>query len=210
MQIGIWGVTGGVGSNLAQVALEKNHRVVGIARNPAKVKIQHPNLIVKSSSSTDIDAMTKALKGCDVAVSTIGGGGFGQMRKPTSVYSDSAKTMLAAMRANGMDRIIAVTAGGIVEQDDWPWYYRNIVHPMLKEMYNDMHRMEDTIKSASVRHLFVRPVGLTDGNRTGIYRTREELTPPKGARISRADVADYILKRIEADDYTSGGIVIAY
>lgn len=210
MRIAIVGVTGGVGSALAQQALAQHHEVVGVARRPEAVSLSHPRLHLKAGSAEQAASLAAALPGCDVVVSAVGTGGLLQARKPTTLYSTLAESLLPAMQAGGVERVIAVTAGGIVESPDWPWFYRLIIHPMLREMYVDMNRMEQRIRQAGVRHLFVRPVRLIPGRRRRRYRIEPERTPPKGFLISRADVADYILRRIEADDYVSGGVGIAY
>ena len=114
------------------------------------------------------------------------------------------------MKDAGVNKLVAVSAGGINPDKDWPFVYKFIIHRMLNEMYVDMHRMEDIVKASGLKHLFVRPVRLVQGGMTGKYRTAIEVTPPKGMNISFGDVAHYMFSRIEADDYQSGGVGIGY
>jgi hypothetical protein len=53
-------------------------------------------------------------------------------------------------------------------------------------------------------------MGLTDGPRTGRYRVVVEGLPQGGTRISRADVADFMLKHISSDEYVHKVPAIAY
>jgi putative NADH-flavin reductase len=209
MRLAILGITGGVGMELARQALDKGHPVVGVSRHPDAFALRHPQLTMKAGAAEDEASIVAALAGCEVAVSAVGSGGLLQARKPTTLYSRTARSILAAGKAHGFSRVVCVTAGGIVERADWPFVYRRIIHPMLRNMYGDMKRMEDAIRSAGVRFLFARPAALADGPRTGKYRTEVDVTPAGGRRIRRADVADYVLGRIEADDYRADAIGLA-
>jgi putative NADH-flavin reductase len=210
MQITVLGVSGGVGGQFTKLALQKGHQVIGVTRHPESVTLAHPGLKVVRGDVSDPDSLISALQGSRAAVCAVGSGGLLQARKPTRLYSTTARTLLTAMETNGVSRLLAVTAGGIVPNKDWPWFYRLLIHPMLREMYADMHRMEDLIKVTAIRHLFIRPVRLVAGEPTGKYRVANEITPAGGFLIRQGDVADYLVKRLEADDYQSGGIGIAY
>lgn len=59
-----------------------------------------------------------------------------------------------------------------------------------------MARMEQAVRCSSLAYTIVRPGYLTNGPQTGVYRTRVELTPSGGWRVSRADLADYMLKAL--------------
>ena len=53
-------------------------------------------------------------------------------------------------------------------------------------------------------------MSLTEGNFTGVYRETEEGIPDNGKNISRADVADFLLKAIQDDKYIGKSIGLAY
>jgi putative NADH-flavin reductase len=53
----------------------------------------------------------------------------------------------------------------------------------------------------------VRPSGLTDTPRTGTYQAGENILA-KTSRISRADVADLILKEVGQDTLTGKAVTI--
>jgi putative NADH-flavin reductase len=53
-------------------------------------------------------------------------------------------------------------------------------------------------------------VDLTDGARTGEYRVAEHGLPHGGTRISRRDVADFMLKQLDRDEYVHKVPAIAY
>ena len=61
----------------------------------------------------------------------------------------------------------------------------------------DKNREEEIIKASGINWLIVRPAGLTNGKRTGKYRVINDLTGVTARRISRLDVADFILSQIK-------------
>jgi putative NADH-flavin reductase len=61
--------------------------------------------------------------------------------------------------------------------------------------------MEREIENSGLVWTIVRPVRLTDGPRTGLYRVGERFIPENGRNISRADVADFMVRAI-ADERT--------
>lgn len=210
MQITVLGVSGGVGGQFTKLALQKGHTVIGVTRHPDRMPLAHPQLTVVRGDVSDQSSITSAVNGSQVVVSAVGSGNLLQARKPTTLYSTTARVLLEAMQAKGVSRLLAVTAGGVVPSKHWPWFYRLIIHPILHEMYVDMQRMEDLIKGTKIRHLFIRPVRLTPGEPTRKYRVEDEITPAGGFLIRQGDVADYMLKRLEADDFLSGGVGISY
>ena len=69
---------------------------------------------------------------------------------------------------------------------------------LLKTIYEDKDREEVTIKASNADWLIVRPGMLTNGPRTGKYRVLNDLSGVTAGKISRADVADFILRELAA------------
>ena len=55
----------------------------------------------------------------------------------------------------------------------------------------------------------VRPLRLNNKPKTGKYRISNGILPPKGVNISRADVADLMLKLMTLNDYIREYVTIA-
>lgn len=80
---------------------------------------------------------------------------------------------------------------------------------LLKRAYDDKSAQEELIEASDLDWLIVRPGVLTNGSASGKYRV---LTKPAywcNGIISRADVADFIVQRIEAGADLPGIIRIA-
>jgi uncharacterized protein YbjT (DUF2867 family) len=57
------------------------------------------------------------------------------------------------------------------------------------------------VKASNIDWLIVRPGFLTNGPHTGEYQAIENLAGVTAGKISRADVADFILKQLASPTY---------
>ena len=63
-------------------------------------------------------------------------------------------------------------------------------------MYDDKDREEAIIKASNANWIIVRPGMLTNGAHTGKYRVLTDMRNVTAGKISRADVADFILQQL--------------
>jgi uncharacterized protein YbjT (DUF2867 family) len=79
-------------------------------------------------------------------------------------------------------------------------FLRTVAYPVLKAalrgVYADLARMEDVLRDSDLDWTSVRPVRLTDGPLTGRYRTALGRNVRHGMIVSRADVADCMLRSV--------------
>jgi putative NADH-flavin reductase len=69
-----------------------------------------------------------------------------------------------------------------------------ILRGLLRHPWADMRRMEDIVRDSDLDWTIMRPPMLTDGRGTGSYRTAVDRNVRGGIRVSRADLADGILR----------------
>jgi putative NADH-flavin reductase len=77
-----------------------------------------------------------------------------------------------------------------------------IVPFMLHRAFADHDIQENYIKESQLDWIIVRPVAITDGERTGSYHhgfTADNKTVTN--KISRADTADFMLKQLADNNY---------
>jgi putative NADH-flavin reductase len=77
-------------------------------------------------------------------------------------------------------------------------------------VYADMKLMENKLKSSNLNYTVVRAPKLTDGKKTGKYREVTQQPLRKIPTISRADLADYMLKSINEPKSYQSIIEVAY
>lgn len=112
---------------------------------------------------------------------------------PATVCTDGATSILRAMESTGVRRIVALSAHGAAESHDASLFIR-FVRSVIAEKMRDKDAMEAAIRNSGVDWTIVRPPALTNGKRTENYRFGPELQLGWLSRISRADVADFILR----------------
>ncbi len=209
MYLLIFGPTGGTGQQLVKQALEQGHRVKAFARTPEKLRIQHPNLTVIKGDVMDFDAVYKAARGPEAALSALG------TRKLTKsrILSDGTSNIIRAMRLQIGRRFVCESSLGVGDsRDQMPWYFKYIAEPIfLRNIFTDKMDQEALIRVSGLDWVIVRPAILTNGPRTGVYRHGFGVDDRTIAcRISRADVADFMLKQLTDDTYLRQTVGISY
>ncbi len=196
MKILIIGATRGVGKALLEIALEDNCDVTVLARIPEKIEISHPQLRVVKGDALDAKSIEAVAEGQEAICSCIG---VPITFKSVDLFSKAARNILVAVKQNPGQKYIAVTGIGAGESKGHGGFlYDKIFKPLLlKNIYADKDREEEIIKGSGVDWMIVRPAGLTNGKRTGQYHIFNDLKGVTSKRISRLDVADFILKQLK-------------
>ena len=115
--------------------------------------------------------------------------------KAVDLFSVAAANLVKVVGQQPTLKLIAVTGIGAGDSKGHGGFlYDRIFKPLfLKSIYEDKDREEEIIATGDIDWLIVRPAGLTNGPRTGNYRIINDLEGTTAKRISRRDVADFIL-----------------
>lgn len=206
MNLLIFGATGGTGKELLRQALDQNHRVTALVRNPDSVVVSHPNLTIVKGDIADFSSLLKVMPNQQVVLSTLGV----RVLRSNTILSDGTRSILRAMSQFGIKRFICETSLGVGDsKDQMDFFFGKIIIPLfLRNVFIDKERQEQVIMESNAEWIIVRPGGLTDGPRTGIYRSG--LNKDIGGKISRADVADFMLKQLSDTTYIRKTPAISY
>ena len=194
------GASRGIGLEMVKAALTAGHSVRALARSAASIPIQNVALDKISGNALDHDTIRNALKDVNVVVQTLGVDTSPRaIFQPTTLFSQSTRILVDAMKAADVKRLIAVTGLGAGDSHGHGGFlYDAVAFPLLlKRVYGDKDMQESIIKSSGLEWTIVRPGLLTNSPATGQYRV---LTAPNEWRfgtISRADVADFIVRQID-------------
>jgi len=191
--ITVLGATGATGRLVVARALQRGHGVVALVRRPGTFAPRPGLRELLWEGATDAGAVGAAVAGADVVISTLGGAESG----PTTVCTDAVRTLLPAMSADGPDRLIAVSAHGVLETHDRSLYSR-AVWSRVAERMKDKETMEALIVGSGMRWTIVRPPMLRDLPATGGYRTGDRLPIRLWHSIGRADLADFLVREAES------------
>jgi putative NADH-flavin reductase len=202
MKIVIFGAAGATGRILVERALAQGHEVTAFDRHTAPLTIQHPKLTLIQGDIFNSAQVEEAIAGQDVVISVLG------VRPGVTipVCSEGTEHIIVAMQKLGVKRFIC-QSGFAVAALDGEWRevpYLPIIlpfFPKVKAMFADKVLQEQEIRQSELDWIIVRPAKLTDGPGTGDYKVGAPLPMGPRAKISRIDVADFLLKQVSDDTY---------
>lgn len=194
----IIGASKGIGLETVKAGLAAGHEVRALARSAQSIAITDPKLHKITGSALSRADVEVALKGADAAIQSIGVGSLAELVFGTTLFSKSTRILVDAMQAAGPKRLIAVTgAGAGNSRGRIGFLYDNIAFPiLLQRVYSDKDIAEDIIQKSTLDWTIARPGGLTNGPVTGRYHVLPEMKDWRGGFISRADVADFLIKQV--------------
>ena len=193
MKLAIFGATGNTGLELVKQALEKGHQVTAFVRDPSRLSIKHDQLNFVTGDVFDPASVAEAVQNQDVVVCALGARDL----KKTTIRATGTTNIIQAMKQHNVQRLLVVTSMGTGDN----WNTLSLVNKffyatLLKSSREDHEAQEVAIRESELDWTIVRPIGLTDEPRTGVYDVGENIQG-KTSRIARADVADLIIKELE-------------
>lgn len=207
MRLLVFGATGGTGRTLLDQGLAQGHQMTAFVRNPAALE-PRPGLTLVQGDVTDASAVSRAVAGHEAVLSALGprGGGYG-------VLPGGVQNIVTAMSQVGIRRLIHVSSFGVGDsREQMGWVARQIVVPLfLRKALDEKEIEEGIIRASDLDWIIVRPGGLDDGPRTGVYRCitdpHEQVGQP---RIARADVADFMLQNLADQRFVRRAVGLTY
>ena len=198
MKIIIFGATGTLGCHLVEQALVQGHHVTAFSRDPSALKREHKNLNAVAGDVFDPEAVSSAIKGHDGVLIALGAGRKGVVR------AAGTKHIIDAMESQGVGRLVCQTTLGAGDsRSHLNFFWKHIMFGLLlKDAMADHEEQEAHIRRSNLDWVGLRPAAFTDGPATGDY----QLGFPQSAKglalkVSRADVANVMLKQMIDDTY---------
>jgi len=195
MKLLVLGATGGTGLEIVRQALEHGHSVTALVRSPERLKPFQDRITIKQGDLLNSAELEQVIKGQDAVVS-----GFGP-RVPVSkadanLLQQFAVALTSAMLHAGVRRVIVESVAFLFKDSIIPPAYL-LGRLFFPGIVADSSAMEEVFAKSGLDWTIARPPELTDKPYTGKYRVREGHLPRFGFKISRADVADFMLKAVE-------------
>ena len=209
MRIIIFGASGKTGHELVKQALEHGHHVTAFVRKPSNLKIANENLTVFQGDVTNYKLVADAVKGHDAVFSVLGAAS--PFKYDQSVV-DGVSNIVKAMEENGIMRFIYMSAINVEESRRNAGLLIRIMGTTLLRTETAGHEArEKIIRQSRLDWTLVRSAALSNGKFTGKYRSGEDIKA-KGiaAGISRADVADFLLRQLTDLRYIRKAPMVMY
>jgi putative NADH-flavin reductase len=221
MKLTIFAATGGIGRQALEQAVAAGHDVTAVVRNPNKLSGEAVRIVTADLAAADPAVLESAVVGADAVVSGLGP----RSTSDAGIASQGTRAIIQAMQATGVGRIVVVSAApiGTVPSPGRPkpprhdpgdgflmrHLFSHVAKTAFRKHYADLALMEDILRDSGLDWTVVRPPRLTDKPLTGSYRTAYGQNLRGGWLVSRADVAQLMLRVLEQPETIKQAIGIA-
>lgn len=175
MKVVVFGATGRTGLEVVKRALEKGHQVTAFVRNPAAVSLVHPKLTLMSGDALSQDAVNRAIAGQDAVISCLSA-------RELSHRQVFINHIINAMRLHKVRRILAIGGIGALQASEHLKVYETATFPREYLEITQAHiRVLDALLTSRLDFTFVCPPMIPDGERSGVYKTQDNIPRRAGA-----------------------------
>ncbi len=211
MKILLLGANGAVGQLVLDELLKANHEVTALVRNASTLQKEHPRLTVVQGEPTNAADLEKLLAGQDAVLSTLGV----RKNKKTTVRTDVARSLVAGMKRHGVRKLVWLDGAGVGSSKEFvqrsSLFFGRIIMPLLlNHMYEDAAVADALIEKSGCDWVIVRPMSFTNHPKTGNVTVITDVSRPARLRlrITRADVAAFLVEQVVKDDYVGQAPII--
>lgn len=204
MAVVIFGASKGIGLATVRRALEAGHEVRAFARSASLIPLDHPELEKRDGDALDPAAVRAAIQPGDVVIQALGIAlNPRSVMMPVTLFSGATRILVDAMKEAGAKRLICVTGFGAGDSaEKGSIFYRAFGRQgFLKRAYDDKDVQEWIVRKSGLDWVIARPGILTDGPATGRYKVLPDREDWRLGKISRANVADFLVKQVDSDEF---------
>lgn len=212
MKIAVFGASGKTGIKAVEQALAKGYEVKALVRNPQKITLSDEKLSIIQGDVTDMASVEEAVDGVDGVLVALGASPDMQS---DIVMEQGTKNIIDAMKKHGVKRIIVQSSYAMSGEDEGIQFMKQMGMEdeqigMIKPLLDDKKKQTEVVINSGLEYVLARPLMLTDGEKTGEYRIGEDIEVKQGDSISRADVADFMLKALTDNTYLGKIVTLSY
>jgi putative NADH-flavin reductase len=217
MKVAIFGVSGATGKLLTQRCFDAGYEVSALLRTPERFPFRDRIRVVQGSPF-DLAPVCETTEGVDVVLSALGAN---SLRKE-EVLERAVPRIIEAMRQTATEpkpvrRIIVLGSAGALpssldKQPAWRrWIVQNLVYStFLKYPVASQISQWKDISHSGLDWTMVMPPMLTNTAGHGAYRIDGDALPRNGSRISREDVADFMMQQITGTQWIQRGVYLSW
>jgi len=208
MRVLVLGATGDVGRLVAAEALKRDHELTVLIRSPQKLGELVARVRVVQGDALDPNAVSTAIAGQDAVIYVLGAGNVRQ----TTLFSESTRILLAEMERHAVHRLICVTGVGAGDtKGHGGFLYDHIFYPLFTQgIYADKDKQEDLIRHSRTDWTIVRPATFRTRKPPGPLRAVTRVDGVILRRISRVEVATFLVDELEQNDYVRQAVFVGH
>ena len=205
MKVLVFGANGATGRLVVDEALAEGHRVSAFVRGASAPFPDDVRVI--TGDATDMRAVRTAMPGHDAVICTLG---VRNALRSGRLIERSLGEIVPAMELAEAPRLIVMSALGVgATFAQAPLVPRILYRVMLSDIFADKQRGERMVEASILDWTIVHPPLLTDGPLTGAYRAGEELPLAGFPKISRANVAHFMVEALGAAAWSRRHVIVA-
>jgi uncharacterized protein YbjT (DUF2867 family) len=199
MNLTLLGAAGATGVPLVEQALADGHHVTALVRSRQKLSITNPNLDVVEGDATDRAAVSQAMNGADAVISVLGARG--------PVIAEATRAIVAVANQEGPERIVMLSSFAVARDRLTP-ISKLVTRMAMGSQIRDKAAGEDVLRASGLDWTIVYAAKLTNGPKTEPRVVPETRKVGMVQKISRANVASFLLQAATDDLYSRRSVVI--
>jgi putative NADH-flavin reductase len=214
MRIAVFGASGATGKLLTERCLAAGFGVTALLRKPAEFPYRDQVQVVEGNAF-DPAAIDATLDGADAVLSALGA----RSLKREDVLERAIPLIVAAMERGGPKRIVTLGSAGALpssldKQSAWRrWFVQKIVYnTVLKYPVASQIAQYKALSSSALDWTMPMPPMLMNVEGRGLNNLRidRDALPRGASRISRVDVADFMMAQLTSSTYSRSGVYISW
>lgn len=204
MKILVLGGTGRTGSLVTRVACAAGHDVTVLVRDPSRVD-DVKGLRVLTGDAKDANSVDRALEGQEGLISTLGS----PSALRSHIATPAASNFVRSAESRLVHRVVVMSAFGVgATYDQSSLLVRAAFSTLLRSMYRDKTVADDIVRGSGLDWTLVHPVTLTDDVGVGQVTATEHLSRRDGMKVSRADVADFLVSCLTSSEWSRKTVIV--
>ena len=215
MRVVIVGGTGETGQHAVKQCLDLDHHVTAVVRSTAKLTMKHPHLNVVTGDIFNAESLAPHFKNQEAVLYCLG---FGSPYKGTTLYNDSIKPIVEAMKSASINRLITCSSWFTNTESNsrsMNVLIRWVIMPALQGMVDDIARMEKyVVEDGEINYTFVKPSRLVNEamvEEEKILSEEGDFIPSNAwvPKIPRANVAKFMIHCLTDSKWDKKNVAIA-
>jgi putative NADH-flavin reductase len=197
----VFGATGQTGIELIKEGLERGHFMTAFVRNTDKIKIKHINLKIIQGDLKNLELLESVLINQECIVLALGV----RLGEKELICSETTKLILPLMEKLNIKRLISI--GGTASENEIKNLNLSlrmaffIMKKLDANAFLDKKLQDELLAKSNLNWTSIRAPWLTLGLKTQTYKHGLNLPLRVYKKISRADLAHFIIYCLENDLY---------
>ena len=205
MNVLVLGGGGKTGRAVVDRAVTAGHRVTTLVHSGPGPEV--PGVEVHVGDASDPATVEAAVLTQDAVIDTVGGK---TPYRRTTLETDVAAAVVAAMQRHGVRRLVVTSAIGVGDSTAHASpAVRVLVATFLRASTADKAGMEAVVRASGLDWVITRPAVLDDRAATGQTRVLQAGSRDTARAVTRADLAAFLVAQLTSDEHLRRTVTLA-